>query len=94
MKEKQGRYTMNLLKRGLCGIINTIPFTCMPGTIATAILKSVSEDNKGLPILTIAYDGISSANTDMRLEAFIHQARQYRERVKRCGVKNFLTKDG
>ncbi|MEW6679715.1 MAG: acyl-CoA dehydratase activase-related protein, partial [bacterium] len=73
---------IDFVKKGLCGIINTIPFTCMPGTIATAILKSVSEDNKGLPILTIAYDGLSSANTDMRLEAFIHQASQYRERVR------------
>jgi len=73
---------VDFVKKGLCGIINVIPFTCMPGTIATAILKSVSEDNRGLPILTIAYDGISSANTDMRLEAFIHQARQYRERKK------------
>ncbi|MEW6103973.1 MAG: acyl-CoA dehydratase activase [bacterium] len=68
---------IDFVKKGLCGIINTIPFTCMPGTIATAILKSVSEDNKGLPILTIAYDGLSSANTDMRLEAFIHQAKGY-----------------
>ncbi|MEW6482858.1 MAG: acyl-CoA dehydratase activase [bacterium] len=71
---------VDFVKKGLCGIINTIPFTCMPGTIATAILKSVSEDNKGLPILTIAYDGLSSANTDMRLEAFIHQAKQYGKR--------------
>ncbi|HAV42866.1 TPA: CoA activase [bacterium] len=72
---------VDFVRKGLCGIINAIPFTCMPGTIATAILKSVSEDNKGLPILSIAYDGLSSANTDMRLEAFIHQAIQYRERV-------------
>ncbi|HAW50563.1 TPA: CoA activase [bacterium] len=72
---------IDFVNKRLCGLINTIPFTCMPGTIAAAILKSVSEDNEGLPILTIAYDGLSSANTDMRLEAFIHQARQYRDRI-------------
>lgn len=72
---------IDFVNKRLCGLINTIPFTCMPGTIAAAILKSVSGDNEGLPILTIAYDSLSSANTDMRLEAFIHQARQYRDRV-------------
>ncbi|MEW6007892.1 MAG: acyl-CoA dehydratase activase [bacterium] len=77
---------VDFVKKGLCGIINTIPFTCMPGTIATAILKSVSEDNKGLPILTIAYDGLSSANTDMRLEAFLYQARQYNEKMQNAKV--------
>jgi hypothetical protein len=54
----------------------------MPGTIATIILKKVSEDYGNIPNLTIAYDGLSQANTTIRLETFAHQAKEFKERQK------------
>ncbi|MBU1262278.1 CoA activase, partial [bacterium] len=70
----------DFIERGVSGLVNTIPFTCMPGTIAQAVLKKVSEDYGNIPHLTIAYDGLSQANTEMRLETFAHQAKERKER--------------
>jgi len=43
----------------------------------TALLKKVREDHDNLPIISLAYDGTQHAGTETRLEAFIHQAKQY-----------------
>ena len=67
------------VSRGACGIINIMPFTCLPGTIATAIFKRFQEDHNGIPCLMMAYDGLEQTNTQTRLEAFMHQAKQHRQ---------------
>ena len=67
------------VRKGLSGIINVMPFTCLPGTIATAIFKRFQEDHNGIPCLMMAYDGLEQTNTITRLEAFMHQAKQYRQ---------------
>lgn len=64
----------------LSGIVNVMPFTCMPGTIVTAILKKIREDHQNIPILSMAFDGHKQANTLTRLEAFMHQVKQYHEK--------------
>lgn len=63
--------------RGLSGIVNTMPFGCMPGTIVTAILKKVREEHENIPTISLAYDGTQHSGTDTRLEAFMHQSKQY-----------------
>ena len=63
--------------QGLSGVINAMPFGCMPGTIVTAILKKIREDYENIPIISIAYDGTQHSGTETRLEAFMHQAKQY-----------------
>ena len=65
--------------RGACGIINTLPFNCMPGTIVSALSKKVHEHCDGLPWLNIAYEGLEDKNEEIRLEAFLLQARQFEE---------------
>jgi len=64
------------------GIVNVMPFTCMPGTIVAGILKRVRKDHDQIPILSIAYDGQREASMTNRLEAFVHQARQFDQRRK------------
>ncbi len=66
---------------GASGIINAMPFTCMPGTIVNAVLKRCQETHNNIPLLTIAYDGQKEGNTKTRLEAFTYQVRQYQERM-------------
>jgi len=68
---------IDYINKGASGIINVMPFTCMPGTIAIAILKRVREDHNNIPLLNIAYEGQRDSQTITRLEAFIHQARAY-----------------
>jgi predicted nucleotide-binding protein (sugar kinase/HSP70/actin superfamily) len=67
---------------GVSGIANVMPFTCMPGTIATAVLKRVREDHNDIPLLNIAYEGQGDSQTITRLEAFMHQARSYQRAKK------------
>ena len=46
------------------------------------LLKRVREDHDHIPLLTIAYEGQQDTQTVTRLEAFMHQARAYREARK------------
>jgi predicted nucleotide-binding protein (sugar kinase/HSP70/actin superfamily) len=64
---------------GFDGIVNVVPFSCLPGTIVNALLKKFSEDYPGIPVLKMDYDGTKQASEETRLEAFIHQARQHLE---------------
>ncbi len=71
---------IDYINRGASGIVNVMPFTCMPGTIATAVLKRVREDHRNIPLLNIAYEGQGDSQTLTRLEAFMHQARAFNQR--------------
>jgi predicted nucleotide-binding protein (sugar kinase/HSP70/actin superfamily) len=73
---------IDYINRGVSGIVNVMPFTCMPGTIATAVLKRVREDHENIPLLNIAYEGQGDTQTLTRLEAFMHQARSYQKAKK------------
>ncbi len=67
---------LDYIGRGVSGIINVMPFTCMPGTIASAVLKRVQEDNN-IPVLNVSYEGQGDSQMLTRLEAFMHQAKSY-----------------
>jgi predicted nucleotide-binding protein (sugar kinase/HSP70/actin superfamily) len=77
-----GKALEYLLHRGVAGIINVLPFTCMPGTIVTALLKRLKDDYPEIPVLNLSYAGQQSLNTQLRLEAFMHQARERQKRVQ------------
>lgn len=68
---------IDLLERGASGIINAMPFGCMPGTIVTALLRGVNRDY-GVPCLSIPYDGTESPTIAIQLEAFMDQAKEYK----------------
>jgi predicted CoA-substrate-specific enzyme activase len=69
--------SIDMAQSGVSGIVSAMPFTCMPGTISAAISKKVREDYGSLPYLNMVYDGQGGAGAEVRLEAFIHQARSY-----------------
>ncbi len=64
---------IDLIERDASGIINAMPFGCMPGTIVTALMKAVSKDH-GVPCISIPYDGTESPATALQLEAFMEAA--------------------
>ncbi len=75
---------VDLAQRGAAGVINAMPFGCMPGTISGALLKAVKDDH-GLPYMNAAYDGTDSSSFSIQLETFMHQVgarRDLRERGK------------
>jgi len=65
------------IRKGVAGLVNVMPFTCMPGTIVGAVMKRYREEHHNIPFLNMAFDGQEETNTQTRLEAFMHQARQY-----------------
>ncbi|MFH0924645.1 MAG: acyl-CoA dehydratase activase [bacterium] len=69
---------IDFIKKGVSGIISTMPFTCMPGTIVSGFLKKLKEDYTDIPCLNMTYDGQEETNAQIRLEAFMYQAKQYR----------------
>jgi predicted nucleotide-binding protein (sugar kinase/HSP70/actin superfamily) len=72
--------SVDFVKKGASGIISAMPFGCMPGTIVTALLKGLKQD-KGIPCLSIAYDGAEATCSDIQLEAFMHQSGKYSKRA-------------
>jgi predicted nucleotide-binding protein (sugar kinase/HSP70/actin superfamily) len=69
--------SIDLLEKGASGLVNAMPFGCMPGTIVTALLRGISRDF-GAPCISIPYDGTESPTTEIQLEAFMDQAKEYR----------------
>ncbi|MDH5509217.1 MAG: CoA activase, partial [Nitrospinota bacterium] len=68
-------------EKGMSGVVNIMPFSCMPGTVVAALSKKVREDMNDIPWLNLDYDGVEETNTQTRLEAFMYQASQYREKM-------------
>jgi len=66
-----------LFKTGISGIANILPFTCMPGTVVTALADRFKRDHDNIPYVSIAYDGQEDSAIDLRLQAFMHQAREF-----------------
>ena len=67
--------------RGVDGIVDISPFTCMNGIITEAIYPKVSREHDGMPIRTFYFDGISS-DLDRDVGIFAELARSYRRRKK------------
>ena len=64
---------------GVCGVVNTMPFTCMPGSICSALFTRVRRDHHNIPVFHAAYTGQQELNLQLRLEAFVYQAKQFFE---------------
>ena len=62
--------SVDLIKKGVSGIINAMPFGCMPGAIVTAFLRFIQKDYN-IPVISLAYDGTNSTVNELWLEAFV-----------------------
>ena len=67
------------VEEGFDGIINVIPFHCMPGTVVNGVLERFIKDRENIPCLKLSFDGQEQTNEETRLEAFMHQAYQRME---------------
>lgn len=67
--------------RGFGGVINVMPFSCMPSTIVSTQSRKVSAQCDGMPILNISFDGQEDPTMTTRLEAFVEQIRQRQKGV-------------
>ncbi len=75
-----GKVLDYISNKGVHGLANAMPFTCMPGTIVNAVMKRVREDNGNIPYINMVYEGLEDTNSKTRMEAFVYQARERKER--------------
>ena len=68
-------------KEGYNGVVNAMPFTCMPSTVASSILK-VHMRNQA-PYVDMVYDGTILPNRETNLATFVFQAQQNLEKKGR-----------
>ncbi len=67
------------MKQGASLIVNTSPFTCMPGNISAAIFQKIQRDY-GVPVINLFYDGDHSENE--RLRSFMNNIKMRGEEAK------------
>lgn len=70
----------SILSKGhISGVVNILPFTCMPGTLNSSITGMFRKDHDNIPWENFAYDGQADASLESRFQAFMHQAREYQK---------------
>jgi predicted nucleotide-binding protein (sugar kinase/HSP70/actin superfamily) len=70
-----------------CGLVNIMPFTCMPGMVVGGLTQNFRDACDGMPSLNLSYDGQSQTNTQARLEAFMYQVKVFHQRRFKAGRK-------
>lgn len=70
---------IRLAHRGVDGVIDISPFTCMNGIVCEAIYPRVSRDLNGLPIRTLYFDG-TPRDLESDLGVYLDLARSYQRR--------------
>lgn len=76
-----------LCGKGISGVAAILPFTCMPGTLISAVSDSFRKDHNNIPWINIAYDGQDSVTLDTRLQAFGHQVVEFNQAGNKAGNK-------
>jgi predicted nucleotide-binding protein (sugar kinase/HSP70/actin superfamily) len=71
-------------RHGFDGIVNVFPFTCMPSTMCSAVLKPLL-DRKQIPYIDAAYDGTYQPNLEAAIRTFMYQAAQHQKKRKAQG---------
>jgi predicted nucleotide-binding protein (sugar kinase/HSP70/actin superfamily) len=64
---------------GYNGVVNVYPFTCMPSTTTSAIIKPLMRQLK-MPYLDSAYDASSQPGREAAIRTFMYQAHQHHKR--------------
>ncbi len=64
---------------GFDGIVNVFPFTCMPSTMCSAVLKPIL-DRMQIPYIDCAYDGTFQPNQEAIVRTFMYQAAQHQQK--------------
>ena len=65
--------------RAIGGVVNVMPFGCMPSTIVSTQTKRISDECDNMPILNLSFDGQEDSILITQLEAFIEQVRQKKD---------------
>ena len=70
---------INYIKEGFNGVVNVYPFTCMPSTITSAIIRPIVTKLK-IPYLDAPYDSSVQPGREAAIRTFMYQAFQHFKR--------------
>jgi len=73
---------LEYMREGFNGVVNVYPFTCMPSTVTSAVLRPVMS-RSGIPYLDTPYDSSIQPGREAAIRTFMYQARQHMRRTGR-----------
>jgi predicted nucleotide-binding protein (sugar kinase/HSP70/actin superfamily) len=76
---------MEYMHEGYNGVVNVYPFTCMPGTSTSAIVRPIMNRMK-VPYLDTPYDGTYQPGREAAIRTFMYQAEQHFRRNGRVDL--------
>jgi predicted nucleotide-binding protein (sugar kinase/HSP70/actin superfamily) len=74
------------IKEGFNGVVNVYPFTCMPSTITSSIIRPILNKLR-VPYLDTPYDGSYQPGREAAIRTFMYQAYQHFKRNGRGEYK-------
>ena len=78
---------MEYVHEGYNGVVNVYPFTCMPGTATSAIVRPMMNRMK-VPYLDTPYDDTFQPGREAAIRTFMYQAQQHYERNGRAELNS------
>jgi predicted nucleotide-binding protein (sugar kinase/HSP70/actin superfamily) len=79
---------MEYIREGYNGVVNVYPFTCMPSTITSAVIKPMV-NRANVPYLDTPYDGSFQPGREAAIRTFMYQAKQHLKRNRRKDSQNY-----
>ena len=76
---------VDFMDRDFSGIVNVMPFSCMPGLLVGSISPSIRRERDEIPWLDLAFEDSGKQLDSTLLEAFIEQAKAYSKRRRSDG---------
>lgn len=70
---------LEYVQEGYNGVVNVYPFTCMPSTVTSAIVRPLMSRMK-VPFLDSPYDGTYQPGRESAIRTFMYQAQQHFKR--------------
>ncbi|MGD8385610.1 MAG: hypothetical protein PVG49_00615 [Desulfobacteraceae bacterium] len=70
---------LEYMREGYNGVVNVYPFTCMPSTITSAVIKPIVSRHR-LPYLDTPCDGTYQPGREAAVRTFMYQAHQHKKR--------------
>ncbi len=69
---------LDFVKRQVDGIVNVIPFNCMPGNAVAMLSHTFRRHHGNIPFLNLDYDGFVDASRDAKIVSFMSQVKERR----------------
>jgi predicted nucleotide-binding protein (sugar kinase/HSP70/actin superfamily) len=74
---------VEMAERGVDGIVNVMPFTCMPQSVARSQLRRAAPLLGGVPVLDLEFDGRGEDMVKEELEMYMEQVKERHRLGKR-----------